>query len=387
MKAAAVFTVDRKLGVVGDMPEPRLDGPADVKLRVLQVGVCATDREIAAFHFGTPPEGFGYLVPGHEGFAEVVQTGPEVTDLQPGDLVVPTVRRPCDDPACTACLNGRPDFCMTGLYREHGIVRIHGFMTEFVVDEARYMRKVPAAIRDVAVLVEPLTIAEKAFIQAEQIQMRLPWNRLAATAHGGAPLTRPKTNGGRGPVNGFAHHAVVLGAGPVGLLGAMALRLRGCEVTVYSREPETDARADITRAIGASYVSCLDCTPERMAAGIGNIDLIYEATGSARLAFDMLNVLGRNGVLILTGVPGAHGREAIDLGALITNMTLKNQCLLATVNAGNDAFDRAIADLTACRVRWPDALHGLITGRFRLDQFETPIRNPAGIKNIVEIAS
>jgi len=301
---------------------------------------------------------------GHEGFAEIVETGAEAGDLKPGDLVVPTVRRPCDDPACTACRHDRPDFCMTGLYREHGIVGLHGFMTEFVVDEARYMRKVPPSIRQAAVLVEPLTIAEKAFMQAEQIQMRLPW-----------------------PIRPEDHRAVVVGAGPVGLLGAMALRLRGCQVTVYSQEREPDPRADISRAIGASYVSSQDKTPEQMAAAMGNIDLVYEATGSARLAFDMIGVLGRNGVLILTGVPGAHGTEGIDIGTLITNMTLKNQCLLATVNAGNDAFDRAIADLTEFCRRWPAAVRGLITRRFKLEDFETPICHTAGIKNIIEMIS
>jgi len=225
---------------------------------------------------------------------------------------------------------------------------------------------VPPSIREAAVLVEPLTLAEKAFIQAEQIQMRLPWQSLGKS---------------------LGKQAVVIGAGPVGLLGAMALRLRGCDVTVYSREPETDVRGEISRAIGARYVSSADRTADQMAAGIGNIDLVYEATGSAEAAFQMLNILGRNGVLILTGVPGAHGQESIDLGALITNMTLKNQCVVATVNAGNDAFDLAIAELTQFCTRWPDAVRGLITKRFRLEDFETPIRNTAGIKNILEIAS
>ncbi len=343
MKGAAVFPGDQTLRIVTDVPEPTLASPTSVKLRILQAGVCATDREIAAFMFGTPPPGFSYLVIGHEGFAEIVETGPEVRDLKPGDFVVPTVRRPCDDPGCVACLHDRPDFCLTGTYREHGIMGMHGFMTEFVVDEARYMRKAPPGIRDVAVLVEPLTIAEKAFIQAEQIQMRLPWNKPAP-------------------------QAVVLGAGPVGLLGAMALRVRGCDVTVYSREREPDSRADITRAIGGHYISSSECTIDQMAAGIGNIDLIYEASGSARMVFDGLQVLGRNGVFILTGVPGAHGPDSLDLGALITNMTLKNQCLLATVNAGNDAFDRAIADLTEFCSRWPYAVRGLITGRFKLER-------------------
>lgn len=363
MKGAAVYPADRKLGIVTDVPEPMIQSTTGVKLRILQVGICGTDREIASFGYGTPPEGFKYLVMGHEGFAEVVETGPEVTGLKPGDLVVPTVRRPCHDPACAACQNGRPDFCLTGLYQEHGIMCMHGFMTELVVDEARYMRLTPPSIRDVAVLVEPLTIAEKGFIQAEKIQMRLPWNSTA-------PL-----------------HAVVLGAGPVGLLGAMALRQRGYDVTVYSREREPDPRADITHAIGAKYVSAQDSTLEQMAAAIGNIDLVYEATGSAHLSFAILNVLGRNGLLILTGVPGTHPPESLDTGAIITNMTLKNQCMLATVNAGSDAFDHAISDLTAFCTKWPDAIRGLITGRFKLEQFETPILSSSGIKNILEIAS
>ena len=219
--------------------------------------------------------------------AEVVEAGPEARDLQPGDLVVPTVRRPCDDPACIACRNDRSDFCMTGLYREHGICNMHGFMTEFVVDEARYMRKVPPAIRDAAVLVEPLTIAEKAFIQAEQILMRLPWNSA------GTP--------------GAAHQAVVLGAGPVGLLGPWRC---GC-AAARSRFIRASARR--TRAPKFRAPSARNMFPRwtarrsRWRPAIGNIDLVYEATGSPKLAFDMIHVLGRNGVLILTGVPGAHG--------------------------------------------------------------------------------
>jgi len=364
MKGAAVFPGSHTLKIISDVPEPKLQYPASVKLRILKVGICATDREIANFVFGTPPPGFDYLVMGHEGFAEITETGPEVKDLKPGDLVVPTVRRPCHDPNCIACRHGRPDFCLTGQYREHGILGMHGFLTEFVVDEAQYMRKVPMAIRDVAVLVEPLTIAEKGFIQADRIQSRLPWHEANST-----------------------RHAVVTGAGPVGLLGAMVLRLRGYETTVYSREPETDVRAELSRAIGARYVSADTHTLDQMAKDIGNIDLIYEATGSAHIAFAVLNVLGRNGVCILTGVPGAHGPEPVDLGALVTNMTLKNQCVFATVNAGNDAFDRAIQDLAELCTRWPDAVRGLITRRFKLEEFEEPIRDTSGIKSIIEISA
>ena len=123
------------------------------------VGVCGTDREICAFDYGTPPEGCPYLVIGHEALGEVVEVGAEVRRVKPGDLVVPMVRRPCPHEGCMACRANRQDFCYTGDFTERGIVGAHGFLTEFIVDEARYLIPVPAAFRDVMVLVEPLTIA------------------------------------------------------------------------------------------------------------------------------------------------------------------------------------------------------------------------------------
>ncbi len=361
MRAAAVFANRKSLAVVNDFPEPKMGSPTSVKLRVIHVGVCGTDREIASFQYGfPPPAGSDFLVMGHECLGEIVEVGPEVQDLKPGDLAIPMVRRPCDHPECLACRGGRPDFCYTGDYRERGIKQMHGFLTELIVDEARYMNPVPQTIREVAVLVEPLTIAEKGLIQALEIQKRLPW--------------------------GGTHQAVVLGAGPVGLLGAMALRRAGFAVTVYSRSREPDASADIAKAIGAKYISSQDRSVAQMAAEVGNIDVVYEATGVSHFAFDVLPVLGTNGLFILTGVPGHQAPSPVDTDGIMHNLVLKNQCVLGTVNAGKDAFQKAVADLTAFHAAWPDAVRNLITGRFPLEKFAEPIRNQTGIKTIVEIA-
>ena len=270
------------------------------------------------------------------------------------------VRRPCDHPECVACRAGRQDFCYTGDYRERGIKQMHGFLTEMLVDDARYMNPVPRAIRDVAVLVEPLTIAEKGLIQTLEIQARLPW--------------------------GGTHNAVVLGAGPVGLLGAMALRHAGFAVTVYSRNREPNASADIVKAIGAKYTSSQDRSIEQMAAETGNIDVVYEATGVSQFAFDVLAVLGTNGMFILTGVPGQHGPVGVDTDRIMRDLVLKNQCVLGTVNAGKDAFQKAVGDLAAFESAWPEAVRSLITGRFPLERFAEPIRTQTGIKNIIEIS-
>ncbi len=369
MKAAAVFPEKKSVSLV-DFDEPQLSSPSDVKLRILQVGVCGTDREICSFVYGTPPSGFEYLVLGHECIGEVIETGPGVKNLKPGDLVIPMVRRPCDRPECFACRAGCQDFCYTGEYTERGIKERHGFMTELVVDDEKYMNQVPGELREVAVLVEPLTIAEKGMLQIATIQQRLPW---------GCPVV-----GGK-PAQ-YCHKAVVLGAGPVGLLGAMALVNAGFETWVYSREMEPAQSIEIVKAIGAKYISSKVSNVDQMAAAVGNIDVVYEATGASQLAFDVLRVLGTNGLFVLTGVPGRHGPVEVDTDLIMRNIVLKNQNVLGTVNAGKDAFENAIRDLTAFYKRWPDAVKSLITGRYPIDRFEEPIQHPEGIKNIIEIA-
>ncbi len=168
--------------------------------------------------------------------------GLEVSRVQLGDLVVPMVRRPCRHDTCLACRSERQDFCYTGDFTERGIKMQHGFMTEFVVDDQKYMNVVPRQLRDVAILVEPLTIAEKALRQIWQVQQRLPW---------ACPI---ETKAGRG----HCHRAVVLGAGPVGLLGAMALAVGGFTAYVSSREVAPNPKSDIVAAIGATYISAQD---------------------------------------------------------------------------------------------------------------------------------
>src|SRR5262249_54860383 len=170
MRAVCVFPTTQTIKVIQDHPEPKLERESDVLLQMLEIGVCGTDREICRFDYGTPPVDSPYLVIGHESLAKVVRTGSAVKGLKEGDLVVTMVRRPCPHAYCRSCRAGRQDFCYTGDFTERGIKRRHGFMTEYVVDEAQYMHVVPADLREIGVLVEPLTIAEKALIQVWDVQ-------------------------------------------------------------------------------------------------------------------------------------------------------------------------------------------------------------------------
>ncbi|HYY06881.1 MAG TPA: glucose 1-dehydrogenase [Candidatus Limnocylindria bacterium] len=370
MKAVAVVPGKREVRLIDQEP-PRLGSPTEVALRMLEVGVCGTDREICAFQYGTPPAGAEHLVIGHESLGQVVEVGPQVTRLEPGDLVVTMVRRPCSHAECVACRAGRQDFCFTGDFSERGIKNLHGFMTERVVDDERWMHRVPPALRDVAVLVEPLTIAEKALIQVDQVQQRLPW---ACAVEPGKPRTA-------------CHRAVVLGAGPVGLLGAMALAAAGYDTSVYSRERAPNPKADLVAAIGGHYYSAEETSIERLAEEVRNIDLVYEATGASSIAFQVMEVIGTNGVFVFTGVPGRKAPIEVDTDVIMRNLVLKNQVVFGTVNAGHEAFAAAIRDLTVFQQRWPAALRALITGRFPVEAYRDLLVGPArGIKNVLTFA-
>lgn len=372
MKAVAVFPKTHEVKVIDNHEEPQITQPTQAKLRMLDVGVCGTDKEICSFEYGTPPDGYDYLVIGHESLGEVIEVGANVSTLKVGDLVVTMVRRPCNHPECRACRAGRQDFCFTGDFTERGIKQQHGFMTEYVVDDEQYMNVVPHELRDIAVLVEPLTIAEKGIAQLWQIQQRLPWLEPDATA------------GERGK----GHHAVVLGAGPVGILGTMALLVAGFETSVYSRTPAPNPKSQLVESLGAKYISDQQTTAEQLGQQIGNIDVIYEAVGASQVAFDVMPVLGTNAAFIFTGVPGRKAPIQVDTDLIMRDAVLKNQIIFGTVNAGKDAFQNAIRDLAIFQQRWPGAVHALITGRYPIDSFNDVVSGKVGgIKNVIDLDS
>src|SRR5262245_32062916 len=183
-------------------------------------------------------------------------------------MVDSTIRRPCG--MCVTCKAGENDMCSSGQYTERGIMRRHGFMAEYYVESPQFLNKIPKAVRDFAVLLEPMSVVEKGIDHAFLLQRRLVW--------------KPKLG-------------VVLGGGPVGLLAAAVLRVRGLRTVVVGREPASDHRAQIAIKLGAEYVSVEKSSLLDLPKQIGAPDLVIEATGSARVVFDAMEILGANGVL------------------------------------------------------------------------------------------
>ncbi len=367
MKGVGVVPARREVGLI-DHPEPAIAAANELKVRTLEVGICGTDREICTFAYGQPPKGDDYLLLGHECLGEVVEVGSGVSGFKAGDLVVPSVRRPCLDSGCAPCREGRQDFCFTWTFTERGINQRHGFMTEVFVEEQSYLTAVPKDLRDVAVMAEPLTIAEKGLTQAWEVQKRLTWEH--------------HNRDGRG--RGHGRNAVVLGAGPIGLLGAMKLLVEGFRVFIYSRSPKPNFKADIAATIDAEYISSKEVGVDELRERIGNIDLVYEAVGEGHVSFEIMRVLGVNGVYIFTGIPAERGPIPVSADNIMRNITLKNQAIVGTVNASPQAFTDAIRDLGEFKKRWPGAVQALITGRHSIDAHRDLLLGKAtGIKNVI----
>ncbi|PTL77033.1 glucose 1-dehydrogenase [Vitiosangium sp. GDMCC 1.1324] len=358
MKAVAVFPKGREVKVI-DVPEPRLRSPTQVRVRTLEVGVCGTDKEVVEGRHGKPPEGEEHLILGHECLGEVVEVGEQVKGLEPGDLVVPRVRRPCPSRECRACRAGAPDFCVTGEYTERGIQGAHGFAAELFVEDASYLHPVPRELREVAVLTEPLTIAEKALREVERVQARMPWRRQPG-------------------------RAVVLGAGPVGLLGAMVLMRAGYQTTVYSRSPKPNPKAEMAESLGAPYISAKQHPVEKLVEERGRADVVYEAAGVASAAFEVVKALAPNGVFVFTGVTESE-KAQLDEGLLMKQMVLENQVLLGTVNAAAADFEIALEDLGHFRSKWPGRVERLISARHQPEDYAEVVRGEKGtdIKDII----
>jgi threonine dehydrogenase-like Zn-dependent dehydrogenase len=360
MKAVAVFPGKTDSLHLADLPKPTVDevpGGRGVLVRVLRVGGCGTDKEIEAGEYGTAPPGADCLVIGHENFGQVEAVGPNVHELAPGDFVVATVRRPGHSIYDQI---GMSDMTTDDIYYERGISLLHGYLTEHYVDSADYIVKVPRALKEGGVLLEPFSVVEKGLTQANEIQRRLR-------------VWQPR-------------RAAVLGAGPIGLLATLALRLRGLAVVTVAHTRPPDINSDLAEAIGARYLSTQDITLAGAAQQYGPFDLIFEATGYSPLAFEAMEALGKNGVLVLSSVTGGEHTITINADAINLGFVLGNKVMVGTVNANREYFEMGVRDMAQAAIEYPAWLPRLLTHHVRgLDQYAEFMRLLTEAENSIKV--
>src|SRR5216117_4199777 len=249
-----------------------------------------------------------------------------------GDYVVATVRRPG---MSIYDRIGTSDMTNDDVYFERGISRRHGFLTEHYVEDPEFLVKVPQDLGDVGVLLEPTTVVEKGIAQAFEIQRRLR-------------VWHPK-------------RAAVMGAGTIGLLATLALRLRGLQVTTFGKTPKPYLNSDLIEAIGATYQSTKEMSILEGAKKYGPFDIIFEATGFSPVVFDSMQALGKNGVLVLSSVTGGDRKIEVPADKINLEFVLGNKVMVGTVNANREYFELGVRDMAQAEAEYPDWLSKLLT--------------------------
>jgi threonine dehydrogenase-like Zn-dependent dehydrogenase len=349
MKAIAVYPGKPGTAHLEEMAKPSVNDVADgrgVLVKVLRVGVDGTDKEINAAEYGDAPAGSNFLVLGHESFGMVEAVGPNVTSLKPGDYVVAIVRRPGKSLYDRI---GTFDMTTDDVYYERGISHLHGFLTEYYVDDAEYIVKIPQGLKQVGVLLEPLTIVEKGLLQAYEVQRRLK-------------IWRPR-------------RAAVMGAGTVGLLATICMRMRGMEVTTFAKTAKPNRNAELVEAVGARYVSTAETPILQESANNGRYDLIMEATGYSPVGFESMQVLAKNGVLVLSSVTGGDRKIEVPSDKINLEFVLGNKAMVGTVNANREHFEAGVRDMSQAEEEYPGWLSRLLT---------TPIKGLGSYKALFE---
>ena len=360
MKAIAVIPGKPNSVYLTELQMPRVTDVKDgrgVLVEILRVGVDGTDKEINAAEYGNAPPGYDFLVIGHESFGRVLEVGPNVTELRRGDFVSATVRRPGNSIYDRI---GHYDMTTDDTYYERGINLLHGFLTEHVVDQPEYLVKVPPGLAEIGVLMEPMSIVQKGVVQAYEIQRRLRlWHPLKAA---------------------------VTGSGAIGLLAALVLRLRGIDVTVFSRTPAPSLKSALIEEIGARYLSTQEKSLKESAAQYGPFDIVFEATGSARVAFQSMEILNKNGILILTSITGGKNSLQIPADEINLRFVLDNKVMFGTVNAHREYFELGVKDFAHAEAQHKGWLAKLLTNPIRgLDNYQEMMRQLTEDKRAVKV--
>lgn len=345
MKAMSVIPGQPWSADAADVPEPP-ESDGDILVEGVLVGICGTDSEIM-HGYGEPPPGGERLIIGHESLGQVLQA-PEGSGFTPGDLVTGIVRRP-DPVPCPACAEGRWDFCQNGQYTERGIKGRDGYGLQRWRIHCQYAIAIPHELGDMGVLTEPASVLAKAWEQIEMIAARAP-----------------KVD----------NTALVVGAGPIGLLAALFAIQRGYEVHVVDQVGEGPKPA-LVHGLGATYhqdkIEDMDIRPS----------VVIECTGVGELVFQASAKIAQAGVICLAGISSGMRSMPLNLNHVNAHVVLENVAIFGTVNASRRNYLQAVEALAKADRDW---LSRLISRRVPLSSWPSAlVKTPDDVKVAVDL--
>jgi threonine dehydrogenase-like Zn-dependent dehydrogenase len=239
--------------------------------------------------------------------------------------------------------------CRNGLYRECGIKGQHGYAREQFRLDPEFAVPVAPGLGELGVLLEPASVVGKAALQSLHFLQRTG--------------VRPKT-------------ALITGAGPIGLLSALAACQYGLETYVVD-VVEGGPKPELVESLGAHYhagsAADLDISP----------DVVIECTGLGSVVRAAGNKAAPGAVIALTGISAAPAGAEVDLNLFNRNMVLTNKVLFGSVNAARAHFEAANRVLARADREW---LARLISRRVPLESWEDAFeRQPNDVKVVLEM--
>jgi len=329
-----------------------LDPPQEdeILVRIMKVAFTRRDRNLLQDLGAMTPQGSDFIVPGHVAVGKVVQIGGLVRDFQPGDIVVPTVRRDCN-----RCIDARSDLCpYPQYYSDSGLHGAHGFAREFLAIRSRYLIRIPPHLEHLALLLTPLSRAEKAHEEAVQVMKR--YNFFC--------YHNPEE---------FAPSALIAGMGIVGIMTAFLLSLYNYRLTIFCRREVDDDRSAILKPLNLEYINTQWVPPERLEKAGYGFNQLFETTGDPEFAFRLLSFLTSNSVAVLMDAPARASRDLeieISAGNLLTNMVHGNQVILGSIKAGRDAFESGVRHLLELADLHGETLASLFTQSYPFNEYQ-----------------
>lgn len=338
------------------IPKPEIKKQNEVLIRIKQVGLDGTDFNMVKYDSKDIADNRNEIVLGHELLGVVEKTGKKVKGFKKGDFVTMTIRRGCN--ICAPCLHEQSDMCMTGLFTERGIHKIDGFLTQYVVDDEKYILKLPKGTEKYGIFIEPLSIAEKGIEQIKLIQSRLPWG----CAHPNHSFDSKNW--------GSCKTAFVIGAGPLGILATCLLRLADVDTYVLERKEEDHVKISTIKSLGAKYIDIRKVSIPEAFKIAGDVHIIFEASGASEFAINMIPHMSRSSIYVMTGIPKGELHTTIDAHAILRQIVRHNQVIVGTVNSNKKHFEMAIKDIPEINKKFDNILDKIITHRFKLSQYE-----------------
>lgn len=355
MQSVALFPEESEPRIVErEVPSPAL---GEALIRTLFVGIDGSDRRIAAGEIGGDvPDGDDHLVLGHEAVGVVEDSNG--TRLAEGEIVVPMVRLPSDEPSRRAG-SGELDMAAPGTFHERGIVGAHGYLSEFFTSRPEYLVTVPESHTEYGIFVEPASVVEKALDQMSASRAAFEWN----------------------PSSAF-----VLGNGNLGLLALARLETGDEFDRTYclGRRDRPDATIDFIETVGGTYVDSRKTSLRDFPDVHEPTDFVFETTGYARHAVESVQALAPNGVATLQGIPESSEFE-VDGGDFHSELVVNNKALLGVVNSRKRHFRSAVEWVTETPT---SVFDDLITGVYGLNEFDQAFADSnEKMKSIVSFAN